>query len=74
MRPMSNDVNNSITHMRLQAMMSKDKKDNDPLGKQTMGSTFNDDCTLSIGNNEAQGLLSKPQDIIITGPVINKCR
>ena len=62
--------------MRLNAMLNKTKNpDQDPLNRKTIGSTFNDDCTLNIGNNLSnQGLLSKPQPIIITGPVINKCR
>lgn len=75
-RMMPNNANNQINHMRLNALVNKTKNpDQDPLKRKTIGSTFNDDCTLNIGNNLSnQGLLSKPQPIIITGPVINKCR
>lgn len=75
-RMMPNNTNNQINHMRLNALVNKTKNsDQDPLNRKTIGSTFNDDCTLNIGNNLSnQGLLSKPQPIIITGPVINKCR
>lgn len=74
-RMMPNKVSNEISHMRLQALMTKGKKQ-DPLGSQkNYGSVFGDDCNMNIGNSTGgQGLLSKPQSIIITGPVVNKCR
>jgi len=73
-RMLSNKVNNDITHIRLQALLSKNSPD--PLGSQkNFGSVFGDDCNMNIGNSTGgQGLLSKPQTIIITGPVVNKCR
>ena len=73
-RMLPNKVNNEITHIRLQALVSKER--NDPLASQKqLGSVFGDDCNMNIGNNTGgQGLLSKPQTIIITGPVVNKCR
>jgi len=76
MRMLPNSVNNDITHLRLQALLQKDSNKLDPLGSQTnLGSTFGDDCNMNINNNTGgQGLLSKPQSIIITGPVVNKCR
>jgi len=75
-RMLPNKVKNDITHIRLQSILSKDKKKADPLGgKQTRNGFYNEDCSLNIGNNiTGQSLLSKPQTIIITGPVINRCR
>ena len=75
-RMMPNKVNNEISHMRLQALLSKSGKKPDPLGNQaSMGSVFSKDCNLNIGNSTGkEGLLSKPQSIIITGAVVNKCR
>ena len=75
-RMMPNKVNNEISHMRLQAIMSKGDHKQDLLGRQNnMGSVFGDDCNLNIGNSTGnEGLLSKPQSIIITGAVVNKCR
>ena len=75
-RMMPNNVSNQISHMRLQALLSKDANKQDPLGSQkNYGSVFGDDCNLNVGNSTGgQSLLSKPQTIIITGPVVNKCR
>jgi len=75
-RMIPHELNNDITHMRLNAMMSKEKTaQKDRLGKHTIGSAFNDDCSMSIGAPPVNGWLhQKPQPIVITGPVINKCR
>jgi len=77
-RMLPNDVNNSITHMRLEAILVKNQVNKKPdlLGSQkNYGSVFSDDCNIDIGNNtNNQSILSKPQTIIITGPVVNKCR
>jgi len=66
---------NKVMHMKMQAMTMDDEMKDKLFGDGHVSIGKKEDgCKLSIGNQAGTGLVAKPQDIYIDGPVINYCR
>lgn len=66
---------NKLMHLRLQAMMSEERKTNEMFGDGYMSyGSREDGCNLNIGNRVGESINTDSQNIYIDGPVINYCR